>query len=238
MPLEDTTIRKAKPREKPYKLADEKGLFLLINLSGPKSPAGSKLWRFKYRIGGKERLLALGTYPEVPLWEAREKRDDARKIIRDGRDPTAERKAEKRRIKLETENAFETVARAYIANRAKRWSVGHADYVLGRLRADIFPALGNRPIEHIEPPELLAEIRKVALRGSHEMAHRLRSFCSQVFRFAIASGICTRDPAADLRGALVPHISRHMPCIPPDELPELLTKIDKCEGAPYCSGKG
>ena len=237
MPLEDTTIRNAKPRERAYKLSDAKGLFLLINPPGPKSPSGSKLWRFKYSFAGKERLLALGSYPEISLKAARERRDEARKLVADGRDPNQERRGEKRRRKLESENAFETVARAFVATRAKRWSQGHTDYVLGRLSADIFPALGSRPIAQIEPPELLAELRKVELRGAHEMASRLRSFCSQIFRFAIASGICTRDAAADLRGALVPHTPSNMASIPIEELPELLARIDVAEAAPYCRNR-
>jgi hypothetical protein len=194
MPLDDVNIRNAKPSAKPYKLADEKGLFLLVN----PAPAGSKLWRFKYRFAGKEKLLALGSYPDVSLKNARLKRDAARLEIKDGRDPSFERKAAKRAQALEAKNAFEVVARDFLERRAATWSARYRQTALTRLDNHIFPALGTRPIGQIEPPELLAELRKIEARGAHEMATRLRSLCSQVFRYAISCGICTRDAAAGL----------------------------------------
>jgi integrase len=231
MPLDELTIRNAKPREKPFKLFDEKGLFLLVN------PAGSKLWRLKYPFGGKEKLLALGAYPEITLKAARTKRDEARLAIREGRDPSGERKAAKRRQALEAQNAFRTVALEFIEKMGRRWGERHRANAISRLEANIFPALGNRPIGQIEPPELLEVLRKIENRGAHEMAHRVRALCGQIFRYGIACGVCSRDSSADLQGALTPVRSTHMPVIPVEELPDLLRAIDACEEAPACRNR-
>ena len=184
MPLDDLTIRNTKPAEKPFKLSDERGLFLLIN------PSGSKLWRFKYRFAGKEQLLALGAYPEVTLKTARAKRDEARDIIRDARDPSFERKAAKQRQILEAHNAFKAVALDFITKMGRRWSERHRNNAISRLEKNIFPALGNRPIGQIDPPELLAELRKIEARGAHEMAARIR---------AVFAGLPLRDLMRGLR---------------------------------------
>jgi integrase len=228
MALDDLTIRNANPRDKPFKLFDEKGLFLLVN------PNASKLWRLKYPFAGKEKLLALGAYPEVSLKTARAKRDEARLAIRDGRDPSGERKAAKRRQVLEAQNAFHTIALDFIDKMGRRWGERHRANAISRLEANVIPVLGNRPIGQIEPPELLEVLRKIEARGAHEMAHRVRALCGQIFRYGIACGVCSRDPAADLRGALVPVKSSHMPTIPLEELPNLLRGIDACEEAPAC----
>jgi integrase len=228
MPLDDLTIRNAKPREKPFKLFDEKGLFLLV------SPTGSRLWRLKYPFAGKEKLLALGAYPEITLKAARTKRDEARLAIRQGRDPSGERKTAKRRQALEAQNAFRTIALEFIEKMGRRWGERHRANAVSRLEANVFPALGSRPIGQIEPPELLEVLRKIEGRGAHEMAHRIRALCGQIFRYGIACGVCSRDPSADLRGALTPVKSAHMPVIPVEELPGLLRAIDACEEAPAC----
>jgi len=228
MPLDDLTIRNAKAREKPFKLFDEKGLFLLVN------PAGSKLWRLKYPFAGKEKLLALGAYPEITLKAARAKRDEARLAIRDGRDPSGERKSAKRRQIQEAQNAFRTIALEFVEKMGRRWGERHRANAISRLETNIFPALGNRPIGQIEPPELLEVLRKIEARGAHEMAHRVLALCGQIFRYGIACGVCSRDPAADLRGALTPVKSTHMPAVPVEELPDLLRAMDTCEEAPAC----
>ena len=230
MPLDDLTIRNAKPREKPFKLFDEKGLFLLVN------PAGSKLWRLKYPFAGKEKLLALGAYPEITLKAARAKRDEARLAIRDGRDPSGERKAAKRRQALEAQNAFRTIALEFVEKMGRRWGERHRANAISRLEANIFPALGNRPIGQIEPPELLEVLRKIESRGAHEMAHRVRALCGQIFRYGIACGVCSRDPSADLRGALTPVKSTHMPVIPVEELPDLLRGDGRMRGSARLPG--
>lgn len=232
--LQETTIRSLKPRTTPYKLADEKGLFLLINPISSKNPTGSKLWRVKYRFGGKQKQLAVGAYPEVSLKAARIKRDEARSQLQAGIDPAAKKQADKRTRKLEAQNAFETVAREFIDKMGKRWSDRHRANAISRLEANIFPALGSRPINRIEPPELLEVLRKIEARGAHEMSTRVRALCGQVFRYGIACGVCARDPSADLRGALTPAKKAHMPTIPVDELPALLQAMDTSEEAPAC----
>ncbi|MFZ1106764.1 MAG: integrase arm-type DNA-binding domain-containing protein [Rhodomicrobium sp.] len=228
MPLDDLTIRNAKPAAKASKLFDERGLFLLV------TPSGSKLWRLKYRFAGKEKSLTLGSYPEVSLKNARLRRDDARAMVRDGRDPSAERKAAKQKQAREARNAFKAVALEFIGKMLLHRSEKHRAEALSRLQNNIFPELANRPIDKIEPPELLAVLRKIESRGAHEMTHRVRALCGQVFRYGISCGVCTRDPAADLRGALVPVKQSHMPVIPLEELPQLLIAIDNCEEAPAC----
>ena len=211
--LDDLTIRNAKAADKPYKLFDEKGLFLLVN------PSGTRLWRLKYRYAGKEKLLAFGAYPEVSLKNARLRRDDARAMLRKGatRPPTGR---------------WQSSARL---KKGPKWSERHRARALSRLEQNVFPYLGNRPIDQIEPPELLAVLRKIEARGAYETALRVRVLCSQVFRYGIAElGLCKRDPTVDLRGVLTSPVSSRMPVIPTEELPQLLTAIDGCEEAPAC----
>ena len=226
MPLTEAAIKAAKPREKPYKLADARGLFLLVN------PSGSKLWRLKYRIAGKEQLLALGSWPSLPLKEARNQRDEVRAALSRGEDPAAARRARKLEQRLQAANSFETVAREYVNNQANRRSLRYKQDTIRRFEQNIFPFLGGKPIADIEPPELLDVLRKIENRGAYEMAARMRMLCGQVFRYGIASGRCKRDPAADLRGALIPHKVRHQPAVKPHELPELLRKIASYDGEP------
>lgn len=215
--LTDMAAKAAKPQEKPYKLSDEKGLFLLIK------PDGSKYWRLKYRFGGKEKLLALGVYGDVPLKEARERRERARDLLKAGKDPSEERKAAKAVKRSATD--FEPVARDYAERQRNRWTAKHHANFLRRLELDIFPHLGQRPISEIEAPELLKVLRKVEDRGVYDLAHRLAQMCGAVFRYGIATGVCKRDIAADLRGALTPPKRKNMTAIRPEELPALLSKI-------------
>lgn len=204
----------------PYKLPDGGGMFLMVN------PNGSRYWRLKYRWAGKEKLLALGVYPETTLKEARRKRDEARKLLADGIDPGETRKVENRARKLAAENSFEAVAREWYGKHSPTWVKTHAKDVLRRLEGNIFPILGHRPIGEIDPPELLAAVRKIENRGAFDLAHRVLAVCGQVFRYGVASGHCTRDMAADLRGALTPHKKKHQAAVKPEELPDLLRKID------------
>ena len=211
MPLTDTAIKNAKPKDRPYKLSDERGLFVLVNSSG------SKLFRFKYRFDGKEKLLALGAIFFVS--ERGEKSPRSTKaLLERGEDPSAFKKAEKQEKLLKAATSFETVAREYVDNQARRHRARYREDALRRLEQNIFPYLGSRPIAEIEAPELLAALRKVESRGAHEMAARVRMLCGQVFRYGIATGRCKRDPAADLRGALIPHKVRHQPAVKPQEL--------------------
>jgi integrase len=217
--LTDPDIRNAKSREKPYKLADGGGLFLLVNANG------SKYWRMKYRYAGKEKLLALGVYPDVTLKQARKKREDARRKLDESIDPGELRKVEAREKKLAAVNSFETVAREWYAKQLHTWVKTHSTDVLRRLEGNIFPAIGPRPIAKIDAPELLATVRKIEARGAYDLAHRVLAVCGQVFRYGIATGRCSRDISADLRGALTPHKAKHQAAVRPEELPELMRSI-------------
>ena len=232
MALTDVKVRNAKPASKQIKLFDYDGLFLLVLPPGKKTPYGSKCWRLKYRYDGKEKLLALGTYPEVSLAYAREKRDAARKQIAAGIDPGEVRKAQRAAKVAESENAFEVVAREWHGKFVNTWSAVHATTIMDRLEKEVFPWLGAHPIEEIKAPELLKVLRRMESRGALDTAHRVRNHCSQVFRYAIATGRTDRDPAADLRGALPPVKYGHMAApIDPKDVAPLLRAIDEYEGS-------
>ncbi len=201
------------------KLADGQGLQLWIHADG------RKYWRLRYWIAGKEKSLSLGVYPEVTLKQARLRRDAERKRLADGLDPSAERRAAKLRARLAAENSFEAVAREWYAKQVHTWVPNHSSDVLRRLESNIFPALGQRPIAQIDAPELLAAVRKIESRGAHDLAHRVLQVCGQVFRYGIATGRCTRDLAADLRGALTPHVKKNQAAVRPEDLPALLRAI-------------
>jgi integrase len=225
MPLTDTKARNAKPKNKQFKLFDTDGLFLLV------SPAGGKWWRFKYRFGGKEKLISLGTYPEVGLAMARQRRDAARKQVADDIDPSQARKALKA-AKAQNENTFEIVAREWHTKFAPTWTPGHTVTILSRLELNVFPWIGERPIIEIKAPELLMALRRIESRGALETAHRVRAICGQVFRYAIATGSAERDPAADLRGALPPVKPKHYSAITdPEKVAGLLRAIDGYQGS-------
>lgn len=213
-------VKNAKPGEKAIKFSDGLGMYLEI------APTGAKYWRMKYRFAGKEKRLALGVYPEVSLKEARRKRDDARKLLASGRDPGETRKAEKRARLLAAENSFEAVAREWYGKQVHTWVKTHAKDVLRRLEVNIFPPLGYRPLAEIDAPELLATIRKIEARGAYDLAHRVLAVCGQVFRYGVATGRCSRDVTGDLRGALTPHKKKHQAAVRPEELPDLLRKIE------------
>ena len=219
MPLTDVKIRNAKPAAKSQRLWDSGGLYLEI------SPAGGKLWRFKYRYHGKEKLLALGKWGVVTLREARELRDEWKKVLAKGQDPGAVRKRAKLEAQYRAANSFEAVAREWYGKQAKVWVPHHAVDVLRRLEKNLFPDLGGRPIAEISAPELLATVRKVEHRGAYDLAHRMLSVASQVFRYGVATGRCERDPAPDLRGALTPHRSRSQAAVKLEEVPALLRAI-------------
>ena len=226
MPLTDVKARNAKPGEKQVKLSDSGGMYLLV------TPNGGKCWRLKYRFGGKEKVLALGTYPEVSLADAREKRDAARKQLAAGIDPGEVRKAQKAAMNAESESSFEVVAREWHGKFEHTWSNVHATTLKERLEKDLFPYIGARPIEEIKAPELLTVLRRIESRGALDTAHRIRFMCGQVFRYAIATGRAERDIAADLRGALPPvkYGHRAAPTDPVNIAP-LLRAIDDYEGS-------
>jgi len=225
MALTNVGITQAKPKDKSYKLSDSGGLQLHVN------PNGSKLWRLAYRYNKKQKLLALGRWPEVSLKAAREKRDEAKRQLAEGIDPSRVRRLEKERAISQT--SFETIARDFIARqKGTRWKKDYADDRLRRLELDVFPYIGDRPIDKIEPPDLLACLRRVESRGAHEMAGKLRRLTGQIFRYGVACGFCSRDPAADLRDALTPNKEQHLAAVKPEELPDLMHQIDGLKGTP------
>lgn len=223
MPLTDTKIRTAKPREKPYRLFDSGGLYLEV------TPSGGRWWRWKYRIAGRENRLSLGTYLDVSLKLARQRRDEARAQLADGIDPGAARKAA--RVSQAGLESFEAVAREWHAKFAPGWVASHADRILKRLESDLIPWLGKRPIAEIKAPELLAVLRRVESRGALETAHRAMQNCGQVFRYAVATGRAERDPTRDLQGALPqPKEKHHASIVEPKRVGALLRAIDSYEG--------
>ena len=223
MPLTNLKVEKAKPKEKQYKLADERGMYLLIH------PKGGKWWRLDYRFQGKRKTLSLGTVPDVSLKDARKKRDEARSILDDGADPSYYRAS----AKAFGEDSFEAVAREWFEKFRGQWAQSHAVKILGRLEKDLLPWVGSRPIDAIEPPELLRAFRRVENRGALESAHRIQQIASRVFRYGVATGRCSRDPTADLKGALPPNRSNHFATITdPKEIGGLLRAIDGYQGSP------
>jgi integrase len=239
MPLTDVTIRNAKVRDKQYKLADTGGLYLLV------MPNGGKYWRVKYRYEGKEKTLSLGIYPEIPLrgyfleegnpdsWinGARDMLEKARKLLAQGIDPAGQKKAQKQ-AQTATENSFEVVAREWFGKHKPTWAPGHADTIIARLERDVFPWLGQQPISEITAPDVLKVLRRVESRGAIETAHRIKTVCGQVFRYAVATGRADRDPAADLKGALPPAKEKHRAAITePNKFADLLRAIDSYEGS-------
>ena len=226
MSLTDTGVRSAKPRQKRYKVSDGRGLYLLIEANG------SKLWRFKYRFAGKEKKLALGAYPEVTLAMASDRHIDARRMLANGIDPAEYRKQSRRSAKVAAANTFEAIAREWIAKFTPIWAPTHTDKIVLRLENEVFPWVGRRPISAIEADELLEVIRRVEARGALETARRCLSYCSQVFRYAIATaGRARRNPAADLRGALPYAKVTHFASITePKGVGELMRAIDGYEG--------
>ena len=223
-PLTDTKVRTTKPTEKPQKLFDGGGLFLLL------TPTGGRLWRFKYRFGGSEKLLSIGTYPETSLVEARQRRDQASALLAKGIDPSETKKAQKAAGNQETET-FEIIAREWYAKFSPSWATSHAKKNIRRLELFIFPWLGDRPVKTITAPELLAALRRIEAKGALETAHRVKQVCGQVFRYAIATGRAERDPSGDLRGAIPPASGKHMATITdPKEIAGLLRSIDDYRG--------
>lgn len=223
--LTATSVNQAKPKDKPYKLADEKGMYLLIQSSG------SKLWRFDYRFEGKRKTLALGAYPDVSLAMAREKRDNARKALASEVDPSATKKAIKAAKQSKDMNSFEAVAREWLATKMQTKSEGYRNNVLRRFELYLFPWIGKRPIAEINAPELLDAVRRVEKLNKVETAYRTLQAAGQVFRYAIQTGRALRDITPDLRGALAPSVTKHMPSFTePKDVAELLRAIEGFTG--------
>ncbi len=201
------------------KLHDGDGLYLWVYLDS------RKYWRMRYWQVGKEKSLSLGVYPKVSLSDARKKRDELRKQLQADLDPSAERKAASLRKKLANVNSFEAVALEWYNKQLHTWVAHHASDVKRRLESNIFPTLGKCQIDQINAPELLETIRKIEARGAYDLAHRVLQVCGQVFRYGIATGRCSRNLSADLRGALTPHVKQHQSAVRPEDLPDLLRAI-------------
>lgn len=227
MPLTDKTIQKAKQAARPQRLFDGGGLYLEV------SPAGGKWWRLKYRIAGKEKRVSLGVYPHVGLKQARARRDDAKRLLADGIDPSLHRKARRLASVERHANTFEAVAREWHAKYSANWTETHGEKVLARLQSHAFPWLGSRPVSEIVAKDVLAVLRRIESTGTLETAHRVRQYCGQVFRYAVSTGRAERDPTGDLRGALTPLKAEHYASVrEPRAIGALLRAIDGFDGSP------
>jgi len=221
VPLTDIQPRTAKPKDKPYKLSDGGGLYLLINTDG------AKYWRMDYRFGEARRTLAFGKYPEVTLAEARDKRLGARKLLDQGIDPSQDKKERKREQNEANANTFEKLAREWHTNKLPTWSAATARDTIRRLEIDIFPEIGTMPIGAIKHQHVIAALRKIENRGAHEIAHRVKATCARVFTYASQQGIENRNPAADMKDVLRPVKTGHFAAITTDELPAFLAAMEK-----------
>lgn len=220
MPLTDTAIRAFKPAEKPRKIADGEGLYIQV------SPAGGKHWRLAYRHNGKQKVLALGSYPIVGLKDARRKRDEAKALLGEGVDPSVQKKADKRRAKIAAACTFQSVAEDWFSLRKDGWSPGYSERLWRRIEADLFPAIGGRPIAEIEPAELLDAVRKIEQRGAVVLAKRITQVAGQIFRHAVVTGRAKSDPTRDLRGALKsPREKKSRTALKSTELPDFLKAL-------------
>ena len=225
MPLSDTAVRNSKPKEKPYKLTDSEGLYLLISSTG-------KYWRFDYRFLGKRKTLAAGVYPDTSLADARERRSQARKLLANGKDPGEVKQTQKQTAKLLASNTFEAVAREWHEKQSTKWVPKNAARTLSLQVRDIFPFIGKTPIAQITAANLLETVQKIEKRGNIETAHRAMMNCGQIFRYAIATGRAQADLSLVLKGALTPVNEKHHASITdPKKVGDLLRTIEGYEGA-------
>ncbi|MCE1226192.1 MAG: integrase arm-type DNA-binding domain-containing protein [Geobacteraceae bacterium] len=226
MLLTNLQVKSAKPKEKQYTLADGKGLCLLV------LPTGGKYWHFRSKVGGKEVRMSFGTYPEVSLADARERRDEARRQIASGISPADARKAQKAARTESDLNSFEVVAREWFQKFSPMWSASNAEKVQARLEKDLFPWIGQRPIAELKAPELLATLRRIEDRGAVDTAHRVKQNCGQIFRYAIATGRAERDVSSDLKDALGRTRKKHLAALTdPKDVGPLLRAIDDFKGS-------
>lgn len=221
MALTDTECRAMKPADKPYKKADGHGMYIEI------MPNGSKYWRFRYRYLGRQKLLALGVYPDVSLKQARERTSEARRLLAEGKDPSAVKKATKQATLQEAENTFESLAREWHDKNKAKWSQKHGEAILYRLEKDIFKHIGSMPVRDITPSILLVAIRKMENRGAHELARRSRGMCEQIFAYGIGTERADRNVALDLRGTLEAFKRGHFAALTTKQIPEFLQKLDR-----------
>ena len=226
MKLNARQVDAAKPREKAYKLADGAGLYLEV------VPSGSRYWRMKYRFNGKEKRLAFGVYPAVSLAQARALRDEAKKKLAEGIDPSFAKKEEKLVRDVQLNNTFQAVALEWHGTKVSRWSEGYASDIIEAFNKDIFPYIGQLPVNEIKPLVLLNVLRRMESRGATEKAKKVRQRCSEVFRYAIVTGRAEYNPAADLTSAMSGHESKHYPFLTVEELPDFFKALSGYTGSP------
>ena len=228
MKLTDSIIKAAKPKDRPHSLADGQGLVLYIQ------PSGAKWWRYRYRFNATAKMLSLGTYPDVTLKEARTQHARFKELLTQGIDPSLHRQEQKQQEAIAAENSFESVARQWWNHWKHGRTERHAGYTIRRLEADVFPGIGNKPINEITAPVLLMTIKKIESRGALDIAGRALTTCGQIFRYAVAHGLAERNPAADIKPSevLKPTKKTNFARLDQKELPELLRKIDIYDGQP------
>ena len=226
MKLNARQVDAAKPREKAYKLADGAGLYLEV------VPSGSRYWRMKYRFNGKEKRMAFGVYPAVSLAQARALRDEAKKKLAEGIDPSFAKKEEKLVRDVRLHNTFQAVALEWHGTKVSRWSEGYASDIIEAFNKDIFPYIGQQPVNEIKPLVLLNVLRRMESRGATEKAKKVRQRCSEVFRYAIVTGRAEYNPAADLTSAMSGHESKHYPFLTVEELPDFFKALSGYTGSP------
>lgn len=225
MPLTNTAVQNAKPKEKPYKMPDGEAMYLLV------APSGGKWWRLKYRFDGKEKCLSLGAYPDVTLKMARDRRTEARRKLADGIDPSENRKVLKAARADLLSNSFEVIAREWITTQTAKWSKPHQERVLDRLEKNVFPWIGNQPIAELKASHIRPVLQRIVERPAMETAYRVLQYCGQIFRYAVVTARAERDVAADLRGFLPPVKKGHFAAIiEPKAVGELLRAIDDYQG--------
>ncbi|QLO79917.1 tyrosine-type recombinase/integrase [Klebsiella grimontii] len=226
MKLNARQVETAKPKEKPYKMADGAGLYLEV------VPSGSRYWRMKYRFNGKEKRMAFGVYPAVSLAQARALRDEAKKKLAEGIDPSFAKKEEKLVRDVQLNNTFQAVALEWHGTKVSRWSDGYASDIIEAFNKDIFPYIGQQPVNEIKPLVLLNVLRRMESRGATEKAKKVRQRCSEVFRYAIVTGRAEYNPAADLTSAMSGHESKHYPFLTVEELPDFFKALAGYTGSP------
>ena len=225
MKLTARQVDTSKPKDKPYKLSDGGGLYLLVNSNG------SRYWRLKYRIAGKEKLLALGVYPDVSLADARQKRSEAKKILSAGGDPGQEKLEEKQARVLAASNSFEHMAREWHEHKLPSWSAGYAEDILEYLKKDIFPYIGSRAITDIKPVDMLGVLRKMEQRGVLDKLKKTRQACRQIFTYAVVTGRAEHNPVVDLASALKAPKQKHFPHLSVEQIPDFLRALNDYSGS-------
>ncbi|MBD2805433.1 integrase arm-type DNA-binding domain-containing protein, partial [Xenorhabdus sp. ZM] len=225
MRLTARQVETVKPQDKDFKLSDGGGLYLLVKVNG------SKYWRLKYRIAGKEKLLAIGTFPLISLAEARKKRDEAKRLLVEGIDPNQDKKQKKLAAKGEINNTFENITREWYAKRVDRWSSSYAEEMMETFEKDVFPYIGSRPIVEIKPMELMAVLSRINDRGATEKLRKVRQRCGEVWKYAIITGRAEYNPAPDLASAFVTPKKTHYAFLMADELTEFFKALNSYTGS-------